>query len=266
MFQSPVSATVVVSLSSQASQSRTCISSAPSRSAGQFRRLPRNVAADTRTCFTLAMTVVEPLSAPIELSFDYTRSLGPTLSRFMTGLARRTICGARASDGRVYVPPLEYDPLTGVALTDFVEVADRGEVVSWTWAPAPLPGQPGDRPFAWVLVKLDGADTALLHALAVESPAAVATGMRVRAQWADAPVGAIRDIVCFVPENAPPAAFRPMPATTEPVTMVTTPVSLRVQHSASIQETRYLLALEEGRLVGQRCPDCRKVYIPPRGA
>jgi hypothetical protein len=52
----------------------------------------------------------------------------------------------------------------------------------------------------------------------------------------------------------------------EPVTMVTTPVSLRVQHSASPQETKYLLALEQGRLVGQRCPACGKVYIPPRGA
>ena len=50
------------------------------------------------------MTLVEPLSAPIELSFDYTRSLGPTLSRFMTGLAARRIVGCRGSDGRVYVP------------------------------------------------------------------------------------------------------------------------------------------------------------------
>lgn len=217
----------------------------------------------------MTMTVVEPLSAPIELSFDYTRSLGPTLSRFMTGLAGRTITGARGADGRVYVPPLEYDPVTGAALTEFVEVADRGEVLSWTWAAEPLPGQPLDRPFAWALIKLDGADTGMLHALAVDSPDAVVTGMRVRARWVDAPVGHIRDIAWFVPESAPePAESEPEPAASapEPVTMVTTPVSLRVQHSASIQETRYLLALEEGRLVGQRCPVCRKVYIPPRGA
>jgi uncharacterized OB-fold protein len=210
------------------------------------------------------VTVVEPLSAPIELSFDYTRSLGPTLSRFMTGLAGRTIVGGRGSDGRVVVPPLEYDLVTGTAIDDFVEVADRGEVLSWSWAAEPLPGQPLERPFAWVLVKLDGADTGMLHALDVPSADAVRTGMRVQARWVAEPVGDIRDIACFEPETdaEPPA---PIPGVAD-VSMVTTPVFLGVQHSASIQETRYLRGLMEGRLLGQRCPQCRKVYIPPRGA
>lgn len=47
---------------------------------------------------------------------------------------------------------------------------------------------------------------------------------------------------------------------------MTTPVTLRVEHSASAQETRYLRSLAAGELIGQRCPVCRKVYIPPRGA
>jgi uncharacterized protein len=210
------------------------------------------------------MTVVEPLSAPIELDFDYTRSLGPTLGRFMTGLAGRRVTGGRCSDGRVVVPPLEFDPATGTAVTDFVEVADHGEVLTWTWAAHPQPGQPLDHPFAWALIKLDGADTGMLHALDVPSTTAVTTGMRVQARWAAEPIGSIRDIVCFEPEtDAAPADSGPLP---EPVTMVTTPVSLRVDHTASEQETRYLLALEQGRLVGQRCPRCAKVYIPPRGA
>jgi len=216
------------------------------------------------------MTVVEPLSAPIELAFDYTRSLGATLSRFMTGLADRTVVGTRCSDGRVYVPPLEYDPLTHAPVTEFVEVADRGVVLSWTWTDEPLPGQPLDGPFAWALVKLDGADTGMLHAVAVDSPEAIRTGLRVRAQWAAERRGHVRDIACFVPEDAPEdaPADAPLPAAepAEPIAVMTTPVTLRVQHSASVQETRYLQALKEGRLVGQRCPVCRKVYIPPRGA
>jgi len=217
------------------------------------------------------MTVAEPLSAPIELAFDYTRSLGPTLSRFVTGLANGVLVGALGADGRVYVPPLEYDPVTHAALTDFVEVADHGEVVSWSWTDDPLPGQPLDRPFAWALIKLDGADTAMLHAVAVESSDAIRTGLRVRAQWAEQRRGHVRDITCFVPEDAPDAAVTPpnkavVEQPVEPIAVMTTPVTLSVQHSASIQETRYLQALKEGRLVGQRCPVCRKVYIPPRGA
>jgi uncharacterized protein len=210
------------------------------------------------------VTAVEPLSAPIELSFDYTRSLGPTLGGFLTGLAQRTVRGVRAADGRVVVPPLEYDPQTLQPLTEFVDVADHGEVVSWSWAAEPLPGQPLEQPFAWVLVKLDGADTNLLHALDVAGPDDVHAGMRVQARWAAEPVGHIRDILCFEPESTD--APTPAVAHVADVTMVTTPIDLRVLHSASIQETRYLRGLKEGRLLGQRCPACGKVYIPPRGA
>jgi uncharacterized OB-fold protein len=214
---------------------------------------------------------MQPLSAPIELSFDYTRSLGDTFGAFMTGLAERRVMGVRASDGRVYVPPVEYDPVTGAPATEFVEVSDEGTVQGWTWAPEPLPGQPLEQPFAWVLVRLDGADTSMLHALDVGSPADVGTGMRVRARWAAERTGNIRDIVCFEPADAPAGAAPPAPpappaAPPDPVTVITSPVALRVQHNASIQETSYLLGLQEGRLLGQRCPVCRKVYIPPRGA
>jgi uncharacterized OB-fold protein len=211
------------------------------------------------------MTALQPLSAPIELSFDYTRSTGPTVGGFLTGLARRRVRGVRTASGRVIVPPLEYDPDTHEPLTEFVDVADHGEVVSWSWADEPLPGQPLDRSFAWVLVRLDGADTGMLHALDVPSPDAVHTGMRVQARWVDAPVGHIRDIVCFEPETSAATALAPT-ADVEDVTMVVTPIELKVLHTASLQETSYLNGLKDGRLVGQRCPQCGKVYIPPRGA
>ena len=143
-----------------------------------------------------------PLTAPLDISFDYTRSLGQTLGRFMTGLRDHQVLGGRASDGRVHVPPPEYDPVTLEPVTDLVEVADTGTVRSWSWMAEPLEGQPLERPFAWVLVRLDGADTALLHALDVPAPEDVSTGMRVRIRWAQECVGHINDIACFEPETA----------------------------------------------------------------
>jgi uncharacterized protein len=212
-----------------------------------------------------------PLRAPLEISFDYTRSLGPVLSQFMTGLARGRILAARSADGRVHAPPFEYDPVTAEPPDALIEVQPTGTVLSWSWAPDPLAGQPLAHPFAWALIRLDGADTSLLHALDAGSPGAVRTGMRVRARWAAQRSGHIRDIVCFEPADRPrdvgsPAAPAVPLEIRTPVEVVTTPVALRVQHTASMQETSYLLALEQGRLIGQRCPVCRKVYIPPRGA
>ena len=206
-----------------------------------------------------------PLRAPMEIAFDYTRSLGPVLSQFMTALRECRILGARGADGRVHAPPFEYDPVTFSPPSELVEVGPAGSVVSWTWLPSPLSGQPLEHPFAWALIRLDGADTAMLHAVDAGSAAAMRTGMRVRARWAADRVGSIRDIECFEPGDAPPASDGAGAAGGDPVTMTVTPVRLRYQHTASPAESAYLRGLAEGRLIGQRCPACGKVYIPSRG-
>lgn len=206
-----------------------------------------------------------PLSAPLGLSFDYTRSTGPVLGEFFTALRERRIVGVRGSDGRVYVPPAEYDPVSYEQLTEIVPVSSVGTVVSWTWQPAPLEGQPLDTPFAWALIKLDGADVPLLHAVAVESPDKISTDTRVHAHWADEPVGAITDIAYFaIGEDPEPTAQSPDER--DPVSMVITPIQLEIQHSASHPESAYLRALKEGKLLGARTGEQGKVYFPAREA
>jgi uncharacterized OB-fold protein len=205
-----------------------------------------------------------PLQAPLEISFDYTRSLGPVLSSFMSALATRRILGVRGSDGRVHAPAIEYDPVTFAPLSELVEVESTGTVISWSWMPNPFEGQPLAHPFAWALIQLDGADTPMLHALDVGSPDNAHTGLRVQARWSAAPVGSIHDIECFEPVSD--RVDLPTAGLAEPATMVITPITLKYQHSASPEESRYLRALAEGRLVAQRCPACEKVYLPPRGA
>lgn len=212
-----------------------------------------------------------PLSAPLKLSFDYTRSVGPLLSQFFTALRDRRIVGVRGSDGRVHVPPAEYDPVTYAALTEVVPVSAVGTVQSWTWQSTPLEGQPLDRPFAWALIKLDGADTALLHA--VDAPeGTLKSGDRVHAHWIDEPVGAITDIAYFLPgDQEEPVEASSSPDDREPVTVQVTPSFIEIQHTASLPETTFLKALEEGKLLGGRTKKSRdgkpgKVYFPPKEA
>jgi uncharacterized OB-fold protein len=205
-----------------------------------------------------------PLSAPLRLSFDYTRSVGPLLSQFFTALRERRIVGVRGSDGRVHVPPAEYDPVTYEQLTEIVPVSSVGTVLSWTWQSTPLEGQPLDRAFAWALIKLDGADTPLLHAVDAGSADQISTGARVHAHWIDEPVGAITDIAYFkLGEDAEPEGT---PDDREPVKIQVTPSSIEIQHTASLPETTFLKALEEGKLLGARTGDTGKVYFPPKEA
>jgi uncharacterized protein len=135
------------------------------------------------------------------LEFPYRRSLGPVVGGFLSGLREKKVLGSRTSDGRVLVPPLEYDPETGDAVADeLVEVSDTGTVELATWVDEPMRKHPLQQPFAWALVKLDGADTTFLHALDAPREAAV-PGARVRIRWRsdDERKGHITDIECFEP-------------------------------------------------------------------
>ncbi|MFJ9389260.1 Zn-ribbon domain-containing OB-fold protein [Nocardioides sp. NPDC101246] len=204
------------------------------------------------------------LQAPVTVAFDYTRSTGPVIGRFLTGLRDATIVGGRLADGRVAVPPPEYDPVSHQAVTEFVELPDTGTVTSWTWVSEPVAGQPFERPFAWALITVDGAGTPWLHAVDVASPDDIETGMKVRARWSEERTGSVNDLV-FEPDTGDRAAT-PAPAAGDDVSRIVTPVSLDYHYAASPEESSFFRGLAEGRILGQRCPKCRKVYVPPRGA
>jgi uncharacterized OB-fold protein len=139
----------------------------------------------------------ETLRGPYVLEYPYKRSVGPVVGRFLTGLREGRIEGVRTQSGRVIVPPIECDPETGEAIGDFVEVGPGGVVELWAWVSEPRPNHPLDRPFAFALIRLDGASTALLHAVDAPSASALRAGSRVRPRWRDVRAGSIRDIVCF---------------------------------------------------------------------
>lgn len=200
----------------------------------------------------------EPLVADHALEFPggYTRSVGPVIGRFLTELRDGRLVGVRTAGGDVLVPPAEYDQ-DGEAVTDeFVEVGPEATVTSWSWVAEPLPSHPLDRPFAWALIRPDGADTALLHVLdlgefdrGAKPPRALATGLRVRPKWRAERTGTIKDIESFRPD----------------VTMINAPSRAEYRLNAGQALTRFLDGIAEGRFLGHRCHVCGKVYVPLRG-
>ncbi|CAN5637504.1 hypothetical protein BH20ACT2_BH20ACT2_01720 [soil metagenome] len=145
------------------------------------------------------MTGDRVLRAPLVIEYPFTRTTGPVVGAFLTGLREQVVLGAKLADGRVVVPPIEFDPGSGDDIAELVEVGQAGEVLTWAWMAEPRRDQPLDRPFAWALVRLDGADTAMLHAVDAGEESAMATGMRVRVRWRDEREGHICDIACFEP-------------------------------------------------------------------
>jgi uncharacterized OB-fold protein len=139
----------------------------------------------------------EQLSAPYILEYGYKRSVGPVIGRFLAGLRDGRIEGARTTSGRVLVPPTEYDPETGEPTLELVTVEPTGVIAAWAWVSRPRARHPLPHPFAWALIRLDGAHTAILHAVDAGTEARITTGARVRVRWRDKRVGDMRDIVCF---------------------------------------------------------------------
>ena len=146
----------------------------------------------------------DPYTVVSTLEFPYRRSLGPVIGAFSLALREQRILGARTVTGTVLVPPHEYDPQTGDAVeAELVEVGPGGRVTTWTWVSSPTSRHPLPHPFAFALITLDGADTAMVHAVDAGSPEQMSTGMRVVPRWREERVGLVTDIEAFVPEEQP---------------------------------------------------------------
>lgn len=203
------------------------------------------------------------------LEYPYTRSTGPIIGAWLTGLAQGRILGM-AVDGRVICPPVEYHPVTAASTSpdDLVEVGPCGEVTSWTWVAAPTSKHPFGHPFAFAQILLDAADTTLLQAVDAGSIDEMHTGMRVSARFRPEPQGAITDLY-FVPGDEPP---EPDPseapgdeAEIEPVEITEHLIGVHIREPLFGVRARFAEGLLKGRILGQRSPADGKVHVPSRG-
>lgn len=141
-----------------------------------------------------------PLHHDQTMEFPYKHSTGETIGRFLAGLKeQQTIWGQRVAGQGVVVPPVGYSEVDASAGGAWVAVAPTGTVTAVAKVHRPIAQlHPVDRPFAFVLVQLDGADTALAH-IVIEGLDRLRVGARVTAVWKpDAErVGHIRDIAAF---------------------------------------------------------------------
>ena len=148
----------------------------------------------------MARTDTTPMFQESSLVFPYKHSTGQTIGRFLAGLKeQKAIWGQRVAGLGVVVPPSGYSEVDGSAAGEWVEVGTAGVVTAVAVVHEPIAGfHPAEQPFAYVLVKLDGADTALAH-IVLDGLERLRVGSRVEVVWAadDARKGTIHDIAGF---------------------------------------------------------------------
>jgi uncharacterized OB-fold protein len=143
---------------------------------------------------------VDVMELDVVSEFPYKHSTGPTVGRFLAGLKeQKKIWGQRVAGQGVVVPPLGYSEIDASEGGEWVEVQPTGTVTALARVFEPIEHlHPCSSPFAFILVRLDGADTALAH-IVREDLDKLLVGSRVEAVWApdDERQGSIRDIACF---------------------------------------------------------------------
>jgi hypothetical protein len=168
------------------------------------------------------------LSATAELEFPYQHSTGPVIGKFLTALR---------DEGRLYgiecracalvlVPPQDYCEVCGGALSisaappvsaplpgpapaapaptspsasSWREVGPEGVLTTFAVVRRSQAIHPRPVPFAYALIRLDGAGTDLLHFVCAADYAALHAGLRVRPIWKEERRGSILDISHFEP-------------------------------------------------------------------
>ncbi|HEV7734230.1 MAG TPA: OB-fold domain-containing protein [Candidatus Binatia bacterium] len=148
----------------------------------------------------MSAVVETPMFQDVVMEFPYKHSTGTTIGRFLAGLKeQKRIWGQRVPKQGVVVPPLGYSEIDGSEGGEWVAVENTGTVTACARVHTPIDHlHPSPTPFAFVLVKLDGADTALAHVV-TDGLDRLRVGSRVVADWRsdEERVGSIRDIACF---------------------------------------------------------------------
>jgi uncharacterized protein len=143
---------------------------------------------------------MSPTKIPGELSvsFRYTPGVGNTA--FFEALRDRAVfLGSRCEDcGVTYLPARIFCERCLAELEPSLECGPEGELVSWTRVRVDVDDHPLDRPVTYGLVRLDGADTVLLHRL-LDTGGEPAIGDRVRAVLVPNREGSILDLEGFAP-------------------------------------------------------------------
>ncbi len=147
---------------------------------------------DTTNCF-----VVEG-----KLALPYTYFAGRVGSKFLTTIRdEKKIMGIKCNScNKVFVPPRQTCDVCLEDIRDnWVDVQNTGEVTNFTVVRYDDKHLPRKAPYVLAMIKLDGADSSLVHVVEGVDVDKVTKGLKVQAVFAEESTGTILDVDHFVP-------------------------------------------------------------------
>ena len=135
------------------------------------------------------------------LVINYRYFAGKVGSRFFAQLRdKKKILGIRCQKcNRVYFPPRSTCGRCFSQLRKWVPLSGQGALETYTVIYHPQPTYPVEVPFAYGVIRLDGADTGIGHLLGEVDFSRLHVGMRVQAVFKEQRQGNMLDIKYFKP-------------------------------------------------------------------
>ena len=154
--------------------------------------------------YDLDLEKVEPLSAEHHVLLGYKNFAGPVRSRFLVELRdNKRIMGVKCPVcNQVYVPAKPNCVKCLSKMDEWVEVSHKGTLITYTvidFGDSVFGREP---PFAYGMIRLDGADTSIVHFVGGGDLEDICIGMRLKAVFHDKRSGSILDISHFEPFSA----------------------------------------------------------------
>ena len=147
-------------------------------------------------------TEVEEIVFPGKICVPYSWTVGSTLSKWYVQLRDDGEIWANVCPecGKVYVPPKIKCIDCYKDMNEWVKLPGTGTIDTFTVVNYAEPGlHPKKPPFVYAIIKMDGADTGLVHLIDGIDPDKVKVGMTVKAVMAKERDGHITDIKHFKP-------------------------------------------------------------------
>jgi uncharacterized OB-fold protein len=143
----------------------------------------------------------DPIVVEVQGHSNFLVTVGNTGHEFLSQIRdNKTIMGIKCAGCKtVYVPPRSHCPTCFAKMTEWVKLSGKGTLETYTNVRYIEQYMPKEAPYAYGVIKLDGADTGIVHLIGGIDLNKIKVGMKMEPVFKEQREGSILDIEYFKP-------------------------------------------------------------------
>ena len=143
----------------------------------------------------------DPIVVEVQGHSNFLVTVGNTGHKFLTEIRdNKTLMGIKCPGCKnVYVPPRSHCPTCFAKMTEWVKLSGKGTLETYTIVRYKEQYMPKEPPYAYGVIKLDGATTGIVHLIGGVDLNKIKVGMKMEPVFKEQREGSILDIEYFKP-------------------------------------------------------------------